>query len=208
MPARQQTLCAAIDWSNDLLGEPERALFRRLGVFVGGCTLEAAETVCNAHGDLSVDVLDSVAELVDKGLPRQQETDDGDPRLFMLEMIREYALDRLNPTEADTLRPTHAAHYLALAERAEPELESPGQASWHARLERERDNLRAALQWIQEQRDADLSRRSMSARPPPQGWRWASRRSRRQGAGWRWSEPWPRRWRTATDPRVRTRVRA
>src|SRR6266567_1475419 len=95
VPVRQQTLRNTIAWSYDLLEQDEKILFRRLAVFVGGCTLEAAEAVCTAQGDLLIDVLEAVAALVDKSLLRQETQADGQPRLLMLETIREYALERL-----------------------------------------------------------------------------------------------------------------
>ena len=104
-PARQQTLRGTITWSYDLLDKAEKTLFRRLAVFVGGCTLEASETVCNAHGDLEIDTLDRVARLVDKSLLRQEEQADSEPRFLMLETIREYALECLTESgEAEAMR--------------------------------------------------------------------------------------------------------
>jgi predicted ATPase/class 3 adenylate cyclase len=146
LPARQQTLRGAIEWSHDLLDEEERTLFRRLSVFVGGFALETAEEVCDAGSEPEVDVLDGVESLLGKSLLRQEETEDG--RLFMLETIREYALERLEASgEAGGLRVRHADYYLLLAEEAEPELRGSQQAQWLRRLETEHDNLRAALSW-------------------------------------------------------------
>src|SRR4051812_1272064 len=149
LPDRQQTLRAAIDWTYDLLPERERVVFARLGVFAGGWTLEAAEAICgdpeqNAVGEL----LNALAALVDNSLVRQDEGIEGEPRFTMLDTIREYALERLRERgEADDLRARHAERYLALAERAEPELDASGQAAWLARLEEEEDNIWAALAW-------------------------------------------------------------
>ena len=95
LPARQQTLRQAIDWSYDLLNEPEQKLFRRLSVFLGGCTLEAVESVCDTKKDLGLDVLDGMASMVDKSLVRQIEQREGEPRFVMLETIREYGLEKL-----------------------------------------------------------------------------------------------------------------
>ncbi|MEP7224290.1 MAG: tetratricopeptide repeat protein, partial [Actinomycetota bacterium] len=135
---RQQTLRATIAWSYDLLHEDEQRLFARLAVFAGGCTLEAAEQVTGAD-------LDTLQSLVDKSLLRH--TDD---RFWMLETIREFALDRLQESgEADELRPRHAAHLLALAEEAEPHLVGGSPREWLDRLEREHDNLRAALDHLE-----------------------------------------------------------
>jgi tetratricopeptide (TPR) repeat protein len=150
LPARQRTLRNTIAWSYDLLNDNEQQLFRRLSVFVGGCTLDAAEAVCNVAGDLNIDVLDGVASLVDKNLLRQVEGEAGEPRFTMLETIREYALERLEASgEAEAQRGRHTEYYLVLAETAEPELHRAEQLLWLQRLEQELDNLRAALAWSQ-----------------------------------------------------------
>ena len=93
LPARQQTLRATIDWTHELLSPPEQALFRRLAVFVGGVTLEAAEAVADARQDLGVDVLEAMSSLVDKSLLRCRDATAEDPRFEMLEIVREYALE-------------------------------------------------------------------------------------------------------------------
>jgi predicted ATPase/class 3 adenylate cyclase len=132
--ARQQTLRATIEWSHDLLDDDERRLFARLAVFLGGCTLAAAESVCDAE-------LDTLESLVDKSLVRVR---DGD-RFWMLETIREYARERLEASgEGPRFRHRHAEHFLALAEEAEPNMRLYS-TEWIARLEQEHDNLRAAL---------------------------------------------------------------
>jgi non-specific serine/threonine protein kinase len=147
LPERQQTMRGAIDWSYDLLDEEEKKLFRRLSVFVDGCTLEAAEEVCSARGDLGIDFLDGMASLVDKSLQQQQEHP-GEPRFRMLETIREYGLECLsNSEEAAAIRGQHANFFLKLAERIEQELLGPNQEVWLDRLENEHDNMRAALDW-------------------------------------------------------------
>ncbi|MBV9280805.1 MAG: helix-turn-helix domain-containing protein, partial [Chloroflexi bacterium] len=152
LPARQQTLRGTIAWSYQLLDEGEQQVFTRLAVFAGGCTLAAAEAVCRAEGDLPGDVLEGLSSLVDKSLlgVEEQEAPGGhtEPRFVLLETIREYALEKL--AERDELldaQRAHAAYYLRLAEEAEVELEGPRQVAWLARLEREHDNLRAALRW-------------------------------------------------------------
>ena len=157
VPDRHQTLRHAIAWSYDLLEAGEQALFRRLAVFAGGCTLEAAEAVCQAVHDpaagpgQSLEVLDGVASLVDKSLLRQQEQASGEPRFRMLETIREYGLECLTASgEEPAVRRAHADYYLALVEAAEPALTGPEQATWLERLEAEHDNLRAALRWAEE----------------------------------------------------------
>jgi len=151
-PTRQQTLWNTIKWSYDLLNAREQRLFRRLSVFVGGCRLSAAEAVCGAGGDAAAgmggSVLDGVASLMDKSLLQQTEQDSNEPRLAMLETIREYGLEMLSASgEMETTQHAHAAYYLTLAEKAEPELEGPQQIAWLERLEREHDNLRAVLEW-------------------------------------------------------------
>jgi predicted ATPase/DNA-binding CsgD family transcriptional regulator len=148
LPARQRTLRNTLQWSHDLLDEHEQRMLRRLSVFAGGCTLHAAEAVSGATGDLPAEVLELVASLVDKNLLRQVEGTGGEPRLFMLETIREYALERLAENgEEETVREAHANYYLALAEEAEPKLMTAEQMAWLDLLEREHNNLRAALRW-------------------------------------------------------------
>ncbi len=159
-PAHQQTLRGTITWSYDLLEEAEKTLFRRLAVFAGGCTLEAAEAVCTVHGDLGIDVLDGVARLVDKSLLRQDAELDGEPRFLMLETIREYALERLKAFgEAEAVQRQHATFFLALAEKAFPKMQGYEQATWYNRLETEHDNLRAALRWALEGQEAEMGLR-------------------------------------------------
>jgi predicted ATPase len=153
LPERQQTLRQTIQWSYELLKPEEQRLFRRLSVFVGGCTLQAVEALCTSleDGRGAEWILDGVASLLDKSLLQQTERQGEEPRLLMLETIREYGLEALAANgEMESGQRAHAAYYLALAEEAEPELEGPQQVSWLERLEREHDNLRAALQWSQE----------------------------------------------------------
>jgi predicted ATPase/class 3 adenylate cyclase len=160
LPARQQTLRATIDWSYRLLRPGEQRLFARLSVFVGGCTLEAAEAVgdaedADAHG--AATVLDQLASLVDNSLLHQPAgSTEGEARFVMLETVREYALERMGASaEAEPLRRRHAAYFLRLVEQAESEWRGIRQAEWLARLELEHDNLRAALGWSLLQADDD-----------------------------------------------------
>jgi predicted ATPase/class 3 adenylate cyclase len=154
LPLRQQTLRNTIDWSYTLLGASEQTLFARLAVFVSGCTLDVVEAVCNATGDLPIDVVDGMAALHDQSLVQQLEGLDGEPRFTMLEIIREYALERLDQRgEVKALREWHAAYYLALAEQAEREIVEGQQQVWLERLEIEHDNMRAALEWYQTAED-------------------------------------------------------
>ncbi len=167
-PVRQQTLRNTIKWSYDLLDSQEQQLFQRLSVFAGGCTLEAIESVCAAFGDEVGTVLDAVASIIDKSLLQQTEQkvrqEGGEPRLVMLETIREYGLERLKGDgEREAIQQAHADYYLALAEDTEPELAGPRQAVWLERLEREHDNLRAAMQWSLEPGE-DGHRREMALR--------------------------------------------
>src|SRR5205807_6220655 len=138
MPSRQQILRNTSAWSYRLLTEEEQRLFRRLAVFVGGCTLQAIEAVCEALGDGAGKVLDGVASLIDKSLLQQTEQEGEEPRLVMLETIRGYGLEALATSgEAEATRQRHADYYLALAEEAEQHLAGLQQTVWLERLERE-----------------------------------------------------------------------
>ena len=143
---RQQTLRALIDWSYDLLPPPEQTLLRRLSVFSGGWSLDAAETVC-AGGDVEDwEVLDLLSHLVAKSLVIVEPPEDGQVRYRMLQNLRRYGSERLAEAgEADALRGHHLAWHLAFAEDAAPRLTGPDQADWLNRLARDHDNLRAAL---------------------------------------------------------------
>ncbi len=156
MPQRQQTLRAAIDWSYDLLSAAEQRLFRRLSVFVGGCTLEGAEAVCDTNNDLHLDLLDGMASMVDKSLVQQVEQSEGESRFVMLETIREYALEKLEASGEEALtKRAHAAYCLVLAEEEAPEQSGTGGAMWLERLTLENDNFRAALQRLTDNGDAE-----------------------------------------------------
>ncbi|MDP8923451.1 MAG: LuxR C-terminal-related transcriptional regulator [Chloroflexota bacterium] len=146
-PARQQTLRAAFDWSHALLAREEQVTFRRLAVFAGGFELDAAETVCAGDEIAPTEVLDRLTQLVDKSLVVAEERG-GRAWYRMLEPLRQYALERLRASdEEEATRQRHAEVYLALVEAAEPRLLRSGQAAWFDRLERNLDNLRAALEW-------------------------------------------------------------
>jgi predicted ATPase len=147
-PSRQQTLRETIQWSYHLLNGGERRLFRRLCVFVGGCTLEATEAVCSPDGELETELLEGVASLVDKSLLQQAAGPAGEPRFWMLETIREYGAEALRQSgEEPLLRRRHRDWFLALAEQAVPEYSGREAGAWLERLETEHDNLRAALEW-------------------------------------------------------------
>ncbi|MEP7188095.1 MAG: tetratricopeptide repeat protein, partial [Roseiflexaceae bacterium] len=171
LPARQQTIRATIDWSYNLLSSAEQRLFRQLGVFVGGCTLDAAETVCRdrwpgVHGGgaterdhpAAVSVLDDLAALIDKNLVRQAAESGGDTRFEMLETIREYALEHLADSgELEVFQQRHAEYFLALVEAAAPEVVGAQGLLWMERLATEYSNLRMVLAWsISPQGQADL----------------------------------------------------
>ncbi len=156
MPARHHTLQQAIAWSYDLLRADEKSFFRRLAVFSGGCSFEAVEAVWRAQNDLTCSALDGVAALIDKSLLRQDQTADDEPRFVMLETIREYALECLRANEDwEAARRAHADFFLALALQAEPELTGPKQKVWLTKLEREHDNFRAVLKWVEETGEAE-----------------------------------------------------
>src|SRR6266436_5600768 len=156
LPQRQQTLRAAMDWSYDLLNAAERKLFRRLSVFVGGCTLEGVEAVCDTKGDLDLDLLDGMASMVDKSLAQQIERANGESRFTMLETIREYALEKLEASgEKASTKRSHAAYCLVLAEEEGPEQSGVETAEWLEHFALEHDNFRAGLDWLTETGDAE-----------------------------------------------------
>lgn len=162
LPLRLQTLREALGWSHDLLRPDEQTLYRRLAVFVGGCTLSAAEAVVGGT-DVDLDTLAGLTSLIDKSLLRSEEATD-EPRFRMLETIREYALDRLvGVGEADEFCRRHANYFLSFVERAEPGLIGASQAVWLDRIEKEHDNLRAALQWFALRGPADHGLRLAAA---------------------------------------------
>jgi predicted ATPase/class 3 adenylate cyclase len=146
---RQQTLRALIDWSYAILSENERLLLRRLSVFAGGWTLEAAEEVCTGDGIKPDEVLDLLAQLVNKSLVVVMEpSPSGETRYRMLETIRQYAREKLLETGGgEVVRDQHLAYFVKLVEQAEPELYRSDQAHWSNRLDDELDNLRVALEW-------------------------------------------------------------
>lgn len=147
---RHQTLRAAIDWSYDLLDERERLLLARLSAFGGGFTLEAAEEVCGGDQLAAADVLDLVAELVEKSLVQMSEADDT-ARYRLLETVRQYGAERLTERgDSDVLQRRHAEFFFALAAEAEPHLSTTARPAWVRRLRDEIDNLRQALTWTRE----------------------------------------------------------
>ena len=166
LPARQQTMRATIDWSYALLAVPEQALFRRLGVFVGGFTLAAAEAVCSTDGAAAGDLVtvDGVQRLSDTSLLQQRAGVDDEPRFVMLETVREYALERLAASgEGEPLRERHCAFYVDLATRAAQAAPRVGGAQWIERLDVAYGNLRAALRWAIDSLRADLALAGVAA---------------------------------------------
>jgi predicted ATPase/DNA-binding SARP family transcriptional activator len=178
---RQRTLRGTLDWSHKLLSEPERKLFRRLSVFAGGWTLEAAEVV-GAEGDTQQgEVLDLLSRLVEKSLVEAEATGGGGVRYRMLEPIRQYAGEKLEEEgEAEEVRRRHASLFLALAEDAEPKLQGPEDVEWLDRLEVEHDNMRAALSWALERGEDEVALRLAGAL----GWFWVSHGHYSEGRRW------------------------
>jgi predicted ATPase/DNA-binding CsgD family transcriptional regulator/tetratricopeptide (TPR) repeat protein len=158
LPTRQRTLRDEIAWSYDLLTADEQRLFRRLAVFVGGFTLEAAQAIGNAQGDLAIDVLDGVVTLVDHNLLKQMAQPNGEARFTMLETLREYGLEQLIASnEAESVHRNHALFFLSLVETIEPELAGPPSQRARARLTTEIDNLRRVFAWSQSSSPRDGS---------------------------------------------------
>ena len=156
---RHRTLHATMDWSHELLPEEEHELFRRLSVFAGGFTLEAAESVCAGEDLQRNEVLELLSHLVDKSLIIVRE-ESGEARYHLLETVRQYGWEKLSESgEEGQVRERHAGHYLTLAEEAEPELKGEGQVAWLERFEREHDNLRAGMRWLLERGEPEEATR-------------------------------------------------
>jgi non-specific serine/threonine protein kinase len=180
---RHRTLRATLDWSYELLSEPERKLFCRLSVFAGGWTLEAAEAVGAGDGIKEGDVVELFLLLVDKSLVAAKTSREGGRRYTMLETVRQYAQEKLEESgEAQAMRRAHAEYFLALAEEAEPRLWGSGDKAWFNQLEEEHDNMRAALFWTVEHEEAELALRLSGAL------RWFWRARGYHGEGRRWLE--------------------
>jgi predicted ATPase/transcriptional regulator with XRE-family HTH domain len=180
LPERQRTMRRTLQWSYDLLTRAEQALFRRLSAFSGGAALDAIAAVCGAAGTLDGEVLGVLASLVDKGLVSRPAAR-GEPRVAMLETIREYGRELLDASgEAEATAAAHAAHHLAVAEASERNLTGPDQAGWLPALEVEQDNFRAALRWSLERGDVAAGLRLAAGL-----WRfWDVRGHRREGLEW------------------------
>ena len=175
---RQRTLDATLEWSHDLLTEPERRLFAQLSVFAGGWSLESAEDVTSPGA--AQEVLELLSRLVEQSLVTTTEVS-GEIRYGLLEPVRQYAKGKLESSgQAEQLRRCHAEHFLRLAETAEPGMAGPNRVRWLDRLEREHDNLRAALTTFLEGVDAELGLRLCG----PLGQFWSVRGHWREGRAW------------------------
>ena len=162
-PARHQTLRAALEWSHELLSEPERSVFRRLGVFSGGWTLAAAEFVCPGVGVDARDVADLLAALVEQSLA-VLEGESGEMRYRLLEPVRLQAQGYLAASnESENVRNRHRAYFVQFAERAGPEMHRAEQAAWAGRIDRDLDNLRSAVRSAETASDADTALRIAGA---------------------------------------------
>jgi predicted ATPase/DNA-binding CsgD family transcriptional regulator len=162
LPARQQTLRSTIQWSYDLLNAEEQRLFRRLAIFVGGCSIEAVESVSeniiHVIGEEPLNVLDACISLLDKQLIQQRQQSDGDSRLYMLETIREFALECLYTNEeAEIAGESHANYYQTFVEKPAPPVFDPKELEWFDRLDQEQDNLRATLNWFITKQNAEMA---------------------------------------------------
>ncbi len=182
LPERQQTMYSAIDWSYELLNERDKRLFLRLSVFSGGWIVDAAIQVCGKEGQGEAEILDALEMLVDNNLLQAPQEGQGEPRLRMLESIREFAYDRLKESgESEAIHQRHAQYYAALAERAEAEkFGTQQQLAWRIRLEEELDNMRAAMSWALEN-----GRYACELRIATGLWRfWWTHGRLREGVGW------------------------
>jgi non-specific serine/threonine protein kinase len=182
LPTRLRTMRDAIAWSNDLLAPEEQKLFRRLAVFAGGCTLEAADAVASATGDDRLDVFAGITTLVEANLLLlDMGVDDEEPRYAMLETIRDDGLEQLLASgEEAKIRAAHAAWCLGLAEEAAPFWHTGKQGRWAARLDIDYDNLRAALAWLAQTDDTTTGLRMVGWL----GWFWFYRNHWAEGRGW------------------------
>jgi predicted ATPase len=155
---RHQTLRNAVAWSYQLLDPQEKSLFAQLGVFSGGCTLEAARAVWADDEVSEVPMLEGLASLVDKSMLQHKRRDNGEPRFVMLEVLREYALEELDSAgQREHVQRRHANYYLDLVETVEPGPEEPDLPTWMKQLEEEHDNIRAALTWALEKNEVDVA---------------------------------------------------
>jgi predicted ATPase/DNA-binding CsgD family transcriptional regulator len=181
LPTRQQTLRNTLEWSYSLLNSDEQRLFRRMAVFVGGCTLEALEAVCNREGVSALEILARLESLLDKSLLYQGAQGGSEPRCMMLATIREYAWERLRESgEEDAISDAHAAYYLTFAEKGDLALHGPEQDIWLKLFEAEHHNLRTALHWFVEHGVTEGALRLSSTL----SWFWYLHGYLREGCGW------------------------
>jgi predicted ATPase/DNA-binding CsgD family transcriptional regulator len=182
LPERQQTLRQTIQWSYELLKPEEQRLFQRMSVFAGGATLEAVEAVCEALGDETAWVFNGVTSLLDKSLLQQTEQEGEQPRLTMLETIREYGLECLATSDAsEVVRHAHAAYYLQLAQEAALNWFSAQEPAWLTRVEWDQDNLRTALNWLLERAEERESIEMALRLGAALWWFWVLRSHRHEG---------------------------
>ena len=189
LPARQQTMRGTIEWSYNLLEEEEKILFRRLAVFAGGFSVETAEAICDRcalieseipDADSNIEILDIITSLVDKNLLVLREQTNGDARLRMLEVVREFALECLETSgEIDLFRKSHAQFFLNLAEEAEFHLRGEKSVKWLETLEFEIDNLRSALRWSLKNDVETVTRLAAALR-----YFWSNHNYLTEGLGW------------------------
>jgi predicted ATPase/AraC-like DNA-binding protein/class 3 adenylate cyclase len=180
-PDRHKTLRSAIDWSYSLLSPEEQTLFRRLSVFSGGCTLEAAKEVCFHGYHNNLDIIDQITGLVDKSLLQREDQKDGEPRFYMLETIKAFGQDRLEKSlEKEDLMRRYVDHTVDMAEKAEKHLTGEDQGYWLDRLEPELDNIRSVLSWAEDSRNAEKGLKVAVS-----FWRyWNNRSMMREGSSW------------------------
>jgi len=178
--SRKRTLRGTLDWSHELLSEPERKVFRRLSVFAGGWTLEAAEAVASGEDIDETEVVALLSGLVEKSLVVAEPTERGGVRYRLLEPVRQYALEKLEQSgEAEDIKRSHVEYFLTLAEEAEPWLSGPRGAEWFERLEEELDNIRVALSWARARGEAESSLRLAGSLGG--FWFWGDTTARRAG---------------------------
>jgi predicted ATPase/DNA-binding XRE family transcriptional regulator len=181
LPAHKQTLRSTIAWSYDLLQPPEQLLFARLGVFSWSFTSDAVTAICIDANSEALDMLDSLALLVDQSLIQRKLNEAGEVRLRMLETVREYALEQLTRAqEVDSLRERHARYYVRFAEQAEVQIHGAQQVFWSDQLEQEHENIRAAMRWSLHTSAPEVGLRLVSAL----WWFWITRGHSLEGQHW------------------------
>lgn len=165
VPERQHTLLAAIAWSYELLGDSQKRVFRRLAVCASGIALEAAEQVCTGAGAIEGNILETLEALVDQSLLQQQQLEQGEVRFWLLQTLREYALECLTQAgELDATQSAWAEYYLSWTEQIMPLLVGAEQAQWLDRLDREYENVRAVLDWLLEHDNLEKMRAEQALR--------------------------------------------